>query len=368
MINFHQAYLSKNEVKYLSQVVEQPQKSGNGPFYKKCSALVQQQFNFESTIFTNSATDALELAAILIDIQPGDEVIVPSYTFVSTANAFLLRGAKIVFCDSGATHPNMCVESLKSLITPKTKAVIPVHYGGKPAPMKEIMSLSEIYQFYVIEDAAQCIGSRYPNTHKMVGSEGHLSCFSFHDTKNIHCGEGGMLVINHPPFSDRASILRDKGTNRAQYLKGQVDKYTWVDLGSSYLPSEYQTAVLLSQLEELENVTEKRKQLWSIYHGKLGEKTAFLTPKEPWNAHNYYLVYPSLQKRNEAIDIFKDHNIQTAFHYQPLHLSPFGKQFSNNFNLPNAEKFGNGLLRLPLYPQLSEVQVNYIAEIAKTTL
>lgn len=368
LISFHHAYQSKNELHYLSQVTQQIQKSGNGPFYEKCSSLIHQLFNFHSTVLTNSATDALELAAIMIDIQPGDEVIVPSYTFVSTANAFLLRGAKLVFCDSQTTHPNMCLESLKSLITPKTKAVIPVHYGGKPAPMTEIMRLSEIHNFYVIEDAAQCIGSQYPDTNRMVGSEGHLSCFSFHDTKNIHCGEGGMLVINFDPLKERAFILRDKGTNRAQFLKGQVDKYTWVDIGSSFLPSEYQTAVLHSQLEELDRVTETRISLWKIYHQHLSTKMTHLPPSEPWNAHNFYLVYPKQQERDKAIDIFKKHNIQTAFHYQPLHSSPFGKRFSNSSHLPNAEKFGQGLLRLPLYPQLSEDQVHYIAEIAQTTL
>ncbi len=379
MIPFHLPFKAKLEREYLLEVSQNNQKSGNGDFYKKCLQQIQDEFDFRFGIFTNSCTDALELAAILLDIKPGDEVILPSYTFVSTANAFLLRGATLVFCDSEEDNPNMDVQQLKARITDKTKAVVVVHYGGRSCDMPMLMALAEQYGFYVVEDAAQCIGATEPHwiqtkepfialdkinksSVNFLGTRGHLSAFSFHDTKNIHCGEGGLLLVNDAKFRDRADIMKDKGTNRSKYLRGEVDKYTWVDLGSSYLPSEYNMAVLLAQLKEWKNVTHRRQQYWGIYNQYFQKLPNLLTPQNPGNGHNFYLVFPNQDKREEFSQLMLQHNIQTAFHYQPLHQSKMAFQLGLQVNLPHAEKFGNGLLRLPLYPQLSEQEIHTIAQ------
>jgi dTDP-4-amino-4,6-dideoxygalactose transaminase len=365
MISFHVPYTSPCELQYLTHVVENQNKSSNGEYYQRNKKFIQQAFNFPHSIFTNSCTDALEFAAILLEIKPGDEVILPSFTFVSTANAFLLRGATLVFCDSCADNPNIQVEHLKTLITPKTKAVIVVHYGGRSCDMLEIMALSCTHNFFVVEDAAQCIGAKNA-TNQFLGTQGHLSTFSFHDTKNLHCGEGGMLVINEPSLVERAEIIKDKGTNRNRFLQGEIDKYTWVDIGSSYLPSEYCMAVLFAQLQDWETITHKRITLWNKYYARLGSMTYLLPPKTAGNAHNFYLVLPSVEIRTSLIEYLKSNQIQSAFHYQPLHTSPMITKNTHGISpisLPNAEKFGNGLLRLPLYPQLKLNDVDKIADV-----
>lgn len=370
MIPFHIPFKALKEKEYLEATVNSDQKSGNGEFYRKCQERVNFDFKFQKTIFTNSCTDALELAAILLDIKPGDEVILPSYTFVSTANAFLLRGAKLVFCDSELGNPNLDANHLEQRISNKTKAVVVVHYGGRTCNMGLIMELSQRFGFYVIEDAAQCIGAlkTIPNEEictnsKFLGTQGHLSTFSFHDTKNIHCGEGGLLVVNDNQFAERAEIIKDKGTNRASFYRGEVDKYTWVDVGSSFLPSEYNMAVLLAQLEQWQEVTTRRQQIWHTYHRSFSQFMDLFPPKNPGNAHNYYLVFYNEIIRNEFIQQLKNGGIQTSFHYQPLHLSPMAVFLEGGLvKLPNAEKFGAGLVRLPLYPQLDDQQVDYIVE------
>ncbi len=367
MIPFHIPYRATRELEHLQELTAGfKQRSGNGNFYSRCQQFVHSTFQFKNPIFTNSCTDALELAALLLDIQPGDEVILPSYTFVSTANAFLLRGAKLIFCDSQVDNPNIDITLLPTLLTEKTKAVVVVHYGGRACDMDLLMQLASQYNFFVVEDAAQCIGARYSNlpNSEFIGTRAHLSAFSFHDTKNIHCGEGGLLVINDERFVKRAEIIKDKGTNRGQFNRGEIDKYTWVDIGSSYLPSEYNMAVLLAQLQEWEFVTNVRQTYWNIYHEKLGYLFDFLPPQSPGNGHNYYLTFKSANQRDDFLKKMQNKGIQTAFHYQPLHSSIMAKSLGNQPVLPNADTFGNGLIRLPIYPQLSENEVLFITESA----
>jgi dTDP-4-amino-4,6-dideoxygalactose transaminase len=365
MIPFHVPYRATRELEYIQELIAgSKQKSGNGNFYSQCQQFVQSSFQFKNPIFTNSCTDALELAALLLDIKPGDEVILPSYTFVSTANAFLLRGAKLIFCDSQADNPNIDITIIPKLVTEKTKAVVVVHYGGRACDMDLLMQLARQFNFFVVEDAAQCIGARYSNlpNAEFIGTRAHLSAFSFHDTKNLHCGEGGLLVINDEQFVNRAEIIKDKGTNRGQFNRGEIDKYTWVDIGSSYLPSEYNMAVLLAQLQDWDFVTNIRQKYWSIYHQILGSSIEFLPSQLAGNGHNYYLTFSSVDYRADFANRLKQKGIQTAFHYQPLHASMMAKSLGIQPHLPYADKFGNGLLRFPLYPSLSESQVQFIAE------
>ncbi|MFN5890128.1 MAG: dTDP-4-amino-4,6-dideoxygalactose transaminase [Bacteroidota bacterium] len=367
MIPFHVPYRAARELEYIQELIaSSSQKSGNGIFYSRCQQFVQTAFQFENTIFTNSCTDALELAALLLDIKPGDEVILPSYTFVSTANAFLLRGAKLIFCDSQVNNPNIDISLIPSLISEKTKAVVVVHYGGRSCDMELLMELSNQNGFIVVEDAAQCIGAKYSNdlTSTFIGTRAHLSAFSFHDTKNLHCGEGGLLIINDEQFVNRAEIIKDKGTNRGQFNRGEIDKYTWVDIGSSYLPGEYNMAVLLAQLQEWEIITSARQEFWNLYNGIFGSLNDYLPPQSAGNGHNYYLTFKSANQRDDFANRMKQKGIQTAFHYQPLHASIMAKSLGIQPQLLNADKFGNGLLRFPLYPHLSENEVHYIAESA----
>jgi len=268
MIPFNKPYLTGKEAHYLYHAVYSGKISGNGMFTQKCHNFFVQRYGFKKCLLTTSCTDALEMAAILIDIKQGDEVIMPSYTFVSTANAFVLRGATIVFADSGASNPNIDAEKLESLITPKTKAIVPVHYAGIACDMDKIMALAEKYNLFVIEDAAQAIDSYYNG--RPLGSIGHLAAFSFHETKNIISGEGGMLVINDERFFRRAEIIWEKGTNRAEFFRGEVNKYGWVDIGSSFLPSEIIAAFLYAQLENLDDIQLKRKSIWNKYYSQHG--------------------------------------------------------------------------------------------------
>ena len=268
MIPFNKPYLSGNELEYIREAVASGRISGDGIFTKKCHEFFETRYGFQKCLLTTSCTDALEMAAILLDIQPGDEVIMPSYTFVSTANAFVLRGARIVFCDSREDHPGINEDGIEELITPKTKAIVPVHYAGVACDMDKIMSLADKYNLYVVEDAAQAIDSFYTNKNgekKPLGGIGHLAAFSFNDTKNIISGEGGMLVINHPRFNERAEIIREMGTNRSKFFRGEVDKYGWVDIGSSFLPSDIVAAFLYAQLENIEEIQKKRKRNWDAY-------------------------------------------------------------------------------------------------------
>jgi dTDP-4-amino-4,6-dideoxygalactose transaminase len=359
VIPFNKPYLTGSETGYILDAVTSGKISGNGKYTQLCQSYFQNRYGFLKCLLTTSCTDALEMAAILLDIQPGDEVIVPSFTFVSTANAFVLRGAKIVFADSMSTHPNMDADSLEELITPRTKAIVPVHYAGVACDMDTIMELADKYNLFVVEDAAQAIDSYHiskDGTKIPLGGIGHLAAFSFHETKNIISGEGGMLVINDERFVQRAEIIWEKGTNRAAFWRGEVDKYGWVDVGSSFLPSEIIAAFLWAQLENLEDIQAVRLAHWNRYYKglqTLAEKGAFKLPAIlPWatnNAHMFYLVCPNLESRTELLKKLKSNNINAVFHYQSLHKSSFFSDKHDGRELLYSDFFTDSLLRLPMY-------------------
>ena len=355
MINFNKPFFTGDETLYIQDAVSSGKISGNGKYTKKCHSFFESKFGFQKTLLTSSCTDALEMAAILCEFSPGDEVIMPAYTFVSTANAFVLRGAKIIFCDSMETHPCMDVEKIESLITEKTKVIVPVHYAGVACDMDKIMQLSKEYNLLVVEDAAQAIDSYYNG--KPLGSIGHFGAFSFHETKNIISGEGGMLAINDERFLDRAEIIWEKGTNRSAFWRGEVDKYGWVDIGSSFLASDVTAAFLFAQLENLELIQSQRVKIWDIYwEGLQSLKDKILLPYLPSNAsnnaHMFYVVCSGSQERSELIEFLKIEGIYAVFHYLGLHKSPYyANEYSGN-ELPNSDMYENGLLRLPFYFEL----------------
>ena len=360
MIPFNKPYLSGNEIKYIQQAVTSGKISGDGIFTKKCHQFFEEKFGFKKVLLTTSCTDALEMAAILIDLKEGDEVIIPSYTFVSTANAFVLRGAKIVFADSETNNPNIDVLKIEKLITSKTKAIVPVHYAGIACDMDAIMELANKYGLFVIEDAAQAIDSTYKN--KYLGSIGHLAAFSFHETKNIISGEGGMLVINDPQFEKRAEIIREKGTNRSQFFRGEIDKYNWVDIGSSFLPSDIIAAYLFAHLENIDSIQTKRKELWNYYYESLSDlayKNLIKLPFTPTyayhNGHLFYFTCKNLQERNKLLKHLKEKGISAVFHYISLHKADFfTKGLNNNIILDNSDYFTDTLIRLPLFYELTK--------------
>jgi dTDP-4-amino-4,6-dideoxygalactose transaminase len=372
MIVFNKPHLSGKEIEYIQQSIASGKISGDGMFTKKCHEYFEKNYGFKKCLLTTSCTDALEMAAILINLQPGDEVIMPSYTFVSTANAFVLRGAKIVFADSRKDHPGMDEDTIESLINAKTKAIVPVHYAGVACDMDKIMMLAKKYNLYVIEDAAQAIDSYYTDkdgNKRPLGSIGHLAAFSFHETKNIISGEGGMLVINDEQFIQRAEIIREKGTNRSAFFRGEIDKYGWVDVGSSFLPSDMIAAFLFAQLENLKQIQEKRLVIWKQYNNALlsqAEKGKFKLPVIPEyaanNAHMYYLVFNTADERDNIIAALKNENISSVFHYQSLHKSAFYKEKHDGRLLANTDYYSEGLVRLPFYYSLSEEQVQLIVE------
>ena len=374
-IPFNKPYLTGNEIKYIEEAVKSGKISGNGDFTKKCQNFFQERYDFGKCFLTSSCTDALEMAAILLNIQPGDEVIIPSYTFVSTANAFVLRGAKIVFVDSRADHPGMDEESIEALITSKTKVIVPVHYAGIACDMDKIMELSRKYNLAVVEDAAHAIDSFYTGkdgVKRALGSIGDLATFSFHETKNIISGEGGMLVVNNNSYQKRAEIIWEKGTNRSAFFRGEVDKYNWVDIGSSFLPSEVTAAFLWAQLENLDRIQSKRLQLWRRYYEALNTEDIKHTLHLPVipkyatnNAHIFYFVTSNTQQRDEIIQRLKSKGILAVFHYISLHASPFykSKVRYENQNFSNSERYTECLLRLPLF---FELEPEIIDQISKT--
>lgn len=372
-IPFNKPHLSGNETAYIQEAVMSGKISGDGMFTKKCHQFFEERYGFQKCLLTTSCTDALEMAAILINIQPGDEVIMPSYTFVSTANAFALRGAKIVFCDSRPDHPGMDESKIEALITPRTRAIVPVHYAGVACDMHPIMELAKKYGLFVIEDAAQAIDSYYTfpdGTRKPLGSIGHLSAFSFHETKNIISGEGGMLVINDAQFNERAEIIREKGTNRSKFFRSEVDKYGWVDIGSSFLPSEIIAAFLYAQLETINQIQERRLQRWHQYYERLNEAkpSRFSLPAIPAyagnNAHMFYLIFHAAEERTHMIQHLKDHGVLSVFHYQSLHKSTYYAAQSQSLPvLENSDRYTETLLRLPLFYELSESQVEAICKL-----
>ena len=360
-IPFNKPYLTGKEAHYLYQAVLSGKISGDGVYTKKCHDFFEKKYGFKKVLLTTSCTDALEMAAILLDIKEGDEVIAPSYTFVSTVNAFVLRGAKIIFVDSNKENPNMDVSAIEALITPKTKVLLPVHYAGIACDMDKIMALAEKHNLFVVEDAAQAIDSYYKG--KPLGSIGHLAAFSFHETKNIISGEGGMLVINDNRFVERAEIIREKGTNRSKFFRGEVDKYGWVDIGSSFLPSDIIAAFLYAQIENINDIQNRRKEIWNLYNENLspliskGIKLPIVPNYATNNAHMYYVVCKSIEERTQLIEHLKKHNIYSVFHYLSLHESPFYKKKHDGRILPNANYYTDCLLRLPMYYELSNEQV-----------
>ena len=369
MIDFNRPHMTGNELEYIRQAVEENKKiSGNGAFTKRCQQFFEQRYGFKKCLLTTSCTDALEMAAILCDIQPGDEVIVPSYTFVSSALAFVRAGAKIVFADSMERNPNIDAEKIEELITPRTKVIVPVHYAGVACDMERIMEIANRHGILVVEDAAQAIDSYYKG--RPLGSIGHLAAFSFHETKNIISGEGGMLVINDERFIRRAEIIWEKGTNRAEFFRGEVNKYGWCDIGSSFLPSEIVAAFLWAQLEQLDNIQDKRKALWSHYYEllkPLADAGRFRLPDIPDyatnNAHMFYLVCNSLEERTALIKRLKENDIQAVFHYLSLHSSPYYQNKHDGRALPNCDRYAECLVRLPMYFDLGMLDINKVHSI-----
>lgn len=370
-IPFNKPYLTGKEAHYMYQAVMSGKLSGNGVFTKKCQEYFENQYGFKKSLLTTSCTDALEMCAILADICPGDEVIVPSYTFVSTALAFIRQGAKIVFADSCPDNPNIDVSRIEALITPKTKAIVPVHYAGVACDMDPIMELSRKYNLLVIEDAAQAIDSYYKG--KPLGSIGHMAAFSFHETKNIIAGEGGMLAINDERFIPRAEVIWEKGTNRAEFFRGEVNKYGWVDIGSSFLPSEVIAAFLWAQLENMENIQHRRKDIWNRYNNALSAisllqiKLPVIPDYATNNAHMYYLVCQSLEQRIELIKRLKDAGILAVFHYLPLHDSDYYRSKHDGRILSNTNRFADCLVRLPMFYELTDNEVDEIIRIINTS-
>lgn len=375
MISFNKPYLTGNETRYIENAVASGKISGNGKYTQLCQQFFEQKYGFKKCLLTTSCTDALEMAAILAEIKERDEVIIPSYTFVSTALAFVRQGAKIVFADSYSDNPNIDADTIEALITPKTKAIVPVHYAGVACDMDKIMELASKYNLLVIEDAAQAIDSFYigkDGVKKALGSIGHLAAFSFHETKNIISGEGGMIAINDERFIDRAEIIWEKGTNRAQFFRGEINKYGWVDIGSSFLPSEVIAAFLWAQLENLETIQKKRKQLWEYYYQQLKPIVEVLEIEMPRlpnyttnNGHMFYLRFTALEQRTKYIEKLKEQDILAVFHYISLHSSPYYSSKHDGRVLPNTDRFTNTLLRLPMYFELNEKEIDTIVNCFK---
>ena len=366
MILFNKPYFTGNETKYIQDAVSRGMISGNGYYTKICQKFFEDKYGFKKTLLTTSCTDALEMCAMLANIEKDDEVIVPSYTFVSSALAFVRQGANIVFADSCSSHPNIDADEIEVLITKRTKAIVVVHYAGVACEMDKIMQIASKHNLLVIEDAAQSIDSFYKG--KPLGSIGHLAAFSFHETKNIISGEGGMLVINDRRFVKRAEIIWEKGTNRAEFFRGEVNKYGWIDTGSSFLPSEIIAAFLWAQIENLDKIQKRRKKIWDTYSKSFQTlvNKGVLLPELPSyatnNAHMFYLVCNSFEERTRLIDFLKRKQIQAVFHYLSLYKSPFYKDKTNTIELVNSDMFADRLLRLPLFYDLSNSKQKHIID------
>lgn len=366
MIGFNKPYFTGKELEYIKQAFELEKLSGNGKFTKLCQDFLENRYGIKKVLLTSSCTDGLEMAALLINCGPGDEIIMPSYTFVSTANAFALRGATIVFADSSAENPNIDVEKLERLITNKTKAIVVVHYAGFSCDMDKVVSVARKHSLFIIEDGAQAIESTYKN--RPLGSIGHLACFSFHETKNIISGEGGALLINDPSFISRAEIIWEKGTNRSAFSRGEVSKYGWIDLGSSFLPSEITAAFLYAQLENIEKIQSKRHELWDLYRRNLGIleiEGKVRLPHIPHycshNAHMFYLVCRNSDERNLLLDYLNGLGINAIFHYLPLHKSIFYSTRYTGDELSMCDHYADCLIRLPFYFELDLATVEVIS-------
>lgn len=372
-IPFNKPYMTGRELSYIAQAHTNGHLAGDGMFTKKCHTWLEAHTGTHKALLTHSCTAALEMAAILTDIQPGDEVIMPSYTFVSTANAFVLRGGVPVFVDIRPDTLNIDETKIEAAITPRTRAIVPVHYAGVACEMDAIMDIAQRHKLLVIEDAAQGIMSTYKG--KPLGSIGHMGTYSFHETKNIISGEGGALLINDERFAEQAEIIREKGTNRGQFFRGQVDKYTWVDIGSSYLPGEVIAAFLWAQMEEAQCITQKRMDIWQKYHKALAPLENAGKLRRPvipdgcqHNGHMYYILLESLEKRTEVIAQLKKHGVNPVFHYVPLHSAPAGKKYGRTSGeLRHTDNLSDRLLRLPLWNGLDGAQDFVISELQKCT-
>ncbi len=373
-IPFNNPYLTGKEIHYMNQAVRQGHLSGNGYFTKKCQHYLEERYGFRKCLLTTSGTDALEMCAMLCNLQSGDEVIMPSYTFVSTALAFLREGARVVFADSMKCNPNIDADAIEALVTPRTRVIVPVHYAGVACDMDAIMAIAERHNLIVVEDAAQAIDSYFISrksnveSQKPLGGIGHLAAFSFHETKNVTAGgEGGLLVVNDERFVRRAEILWEKGTNRAEFFRGEVNKYGWVDMGSSFLPAELNAAFLWAQLECLDTIQLRRKHIWNRYYELLKPHAAkgyFSLPHIPEyatnNAHMFYLILPDLEKRTALIQHLKDNDILAVFHYLSLHSSSYYAKKHDGRLLPECDRYADTLARLPMYNDLKIKEVEYI--------
>lgn len=360
------------EQAYVAQALASPHHSGDGPFTKRCQAFFDQRYGFAKSLLTTSCTDALELCALLLDIEPGDEVIVPSFTFVSSANAFALRGAKLVFADSEEDTPNVSAEAIAQLVTERTRAIVVVHYAGVACDMDPIMALAAKHGIAVVEDAAQAVDACYKG--RPLGGIGTLGAFSFHETKNVSSGEGGLFITNEPGLADRAEIIREKGTNRSAFFRGEVDKYGWVEVGSSFLPSDILAAYLAGQLERIDEIQGRRKAIWHGYYAQLADVTRYAVslPHLPYyassNAHMFYLVCESLEQRTRLLGDLRSAGIHATFHYLSLHASPYFAARHDGRSLPNSDRYTNCLVRLPLHLALSDEDVSRVAEAVTASL
>lgn len=373
-IPFNKPFFAGKELYYIAQSVIGEHISGDGPFAKKCQLLMEQAFSAKKILLTTSCTSSLEMAALLCNIKEGDEVILPSYTFVSTANAFMLRGARIKFVDIRQDTKNLDENLVEEVITERTRAIVPVHYAGIACEMDEIINIARKYGLHVIEDAAQGVSAKYRG--KYLGTLGDIGAYSFHETKNFICGEGGAIILNDDRFFERSEILREKGSNRSQFFRGEVDKYTWVDIGSSWVPSDLLAAFLYGQLEHMEEINQKRKSIYEHYYERLkplSEKGLVTLPVIPdhceSNYHMFYILLENEDTRNGLIEHLKSKAIHAVFHYVPLHSSPMGQmQGYKKGMLPVTEEISRRLLRLPFYFELGETEIDEVVDQVKTYL
>jgi dTDP-4-amino-4,6-dideoxygalactose transaminase len=371
-VDFNRPVIVGNEFEYMRQAIENRHISGDGPFTKKCHALLEAELGVPKALLTTSCTHALEMAAILLDIQPGDEIIIPDFTFVSTVNAFVLRGAVPVFVDIRPDTLNLDESRLEAAITPRTKAIVPVHYAGVACEMDTIMEIARRHGLAVVEDNAHGLFGKYKGI--FLGTFGSLASQSFHETKNFSCGEGGALLINDPALIERAEIIREKGTNRARFFRGQVDKYTWVDIGSSYLPSDILAAFLLAQLEQRQRIQEHRRQVWDLYYTGLRDwarahdvQLPFIPQECEQSYHLFYMLLPDLEHRQRLIAYLRERGVYSVFHYQPLHLSEMGRRFGGKVgDFPVTEDVSNRLVRLPFHNALTSDEQEQVIDLLQS--